>query len=312
VLGARVAIGGTAAESVLASARPTRVGDVQTMRELEAAGLGVVGAETGMLVPMVYRGSPLGMLAAFDSIAGAGAFDDEQESLLVTFAASAATAVATAKTVERERLRDSLKAAESERRRWARELHDETLQGLAGLQVLLSSAGPEADRDTLDQAVALAVGQVQEQIEGLRSLINELRPAALDQFGLQPALVSLLTRMAAVEGLDVVSEIELGPQRLDPEIETTIYRIVQEALTNVAKHARADHVRVRLRVGTGAIDVGISDDGRGFDPARPVSGFGLLGMRERAALVGGRIEVTSSDAGTTLRGTFPVAGAAVT
>ena len=185
----------------------------------------------------------------------------------MTFAASAATAVATAKTVERERLRDSLKAAENERRRWARELHDETLQGLGGLQVLLASAGPAADRSTVDEAVGLAVAQIQEQIDGLRTLITELRPAALDEFGLQPALESLLTRLGTVEGLDVAGELDLGPQRLDPEIETTIYRFVQEALTNIAKHARAEHVRVRLTPAPDAVEVEIADDGRGFDPA---------------------------------------------
>jgi signal transduction histidine kinase len=287
------------------------------MLTLEDAGLGVVGAETGMLVPLVYRGTPLGVLAAFDSMAGDAEFDPDQESLLVTFAASAATAVATAKTVERERLRDSLKAAERERRRWARELHDETLQGLGGLQVLLSSAGPGADRSTVDEAVALAVGQIQEQIDGLRMLITELRPAALDHLGLKPALESLLARLGTVEGLDVAGELDLGPQRLDPEIETTIYRFVQEALTNTARHAGAELVRVRLIPGPDAVEVEIADDGRGFDPAQRVEGFGLIGMRERAGLVGGEMWVESTEAGTTVRGSFPIvrettdAGAAI-
>ena len=134
-VGSRIPIEGTAAGEVLSGAKPTRMSDAQTMLKLEDAGpRRVTGAETGMLVPLVYRQNALGMLAAFDSMTGDGEFDAEQESLLVTFAASAATAVATAKTVERERLHDSLAAAESERRRWARELHDDTLQGLAGLQ----------------------------------------------------------------------------------------------------------------------------------------------------------------------------------
>ena len=98
----------------------------------------------------------------------------------------------------------------------------------------------------VDHSLALAAGQIQEQIDGLRTLITELRPAALDQFGLKPALESLLTRLGTVEGLDVTGELTLAPRRLDPELETTIYRFVQEALTNVAKHARADHVHVRL------------------------------------------------------------------
>jgi two-component system, NarL family, sensor histidine kinase DevS len=309
-VGSRIPIGATAAGDVLSSAHPKRMSDAQTMLTLDDAGLGVVGAETGMLIPLVYRGTPLGVLAAFDSMAGDAEFDRDQESLLVTFAASAATAVATAKTVERERLRDSLKAGESERRRWARELHDDTLQGLAGLQVLLSSAGPTAERRTVDEAVGVAVGQIQEQIDGLRMLITELRPAALDQLGLQPALESLLERLGTVEGLAVAGELELGPRRLDPEIETTIYRFVQEALTNVAKHARAEHVRVRLFAGADTIEVEIADDGHGFDPEERADGFGLVGMHERAGLVAGEMRVESSEAGTTVRGSFPVAGPA--
>jgi two-component system, NarL family, sensor histidine kinase DevS len=302
-VGSRIPVEGTAAGQVLSGARPTRLTDAETMRGL--ARLGVVGAETAMLVPLVYRQHALGLLAAFDSMRGSGEFGAEQESLLVTFAASAATAVATAKTVERERLHDSLAAAESERRRWARELHDDTLQGLAGLRVLLASAGPEADRASVDRAVDVVATQIQEQIDGLRTLITELRPAALDELGLKPALESLLDRAGAVEGLDVTGEIEIGPERLDPALETTIYRFAQEALTNVAKHARAEHLRVRLRRGPGTIEIEVSDDGGGFDPLRRSEGFGLVGMQERAGLVGGTMRVESSPAGTTIRASFP-------
>jgi signal transduction histidine kinase len=304
-VGSRIPIEGTAAGQVLSAARPTRMSDAPTMLKLEDAGLGVVGAETGMLVPLVYRQNALGMLAAFDSMTGDGEFDAEQESLLVTFATSAATAVATAKTVERERLHDSLAAAETERRRWARELHDDTLQGLAGLRVLLASAGPEADRASVDRAVGVVSAQIQEQIEGLRTMITELRPAALDQLGLKPALESLLARIATVEGLDVIGELEIGPSRLDPALETTIYRFAQEALTNVAKHARAEHLRVRLTRLPGTIEIEIADDGVGFEPARRGEGFGLVGMQERAGLVGGAMRVESSGAGTTVHGAFP-------
>ena len=100
---------------------------------------------------------------------------------------------------------------------------------------------------TVDEAVGVAVQQIQEQIEGLRTLITELRPAALDQLGLKPALESLLERLGTVEGLDVAGELDARLRSASiREIETTIYRFVQEALTNVAKHARAEHVRVRL------------------------------------------------------------------
>ena len=137
-------------------------------------------------------------------------------------------------------------------------------------------------------------------------LITELRPAALDHLGLKPALESLLARLGTVEGLDVAGELDLGPQRLDPEIETTIYRFVQEALTNTARHARAEHVRVRVIPGPNAVEVEIADDGHGFDPAKRVEGFGLIGMRERAGLVGGEMRVESSETGTTVRGSFPI------
>ena len=305
-IGSRIPIAGTAAGRALSAARPTRISDAQSTLQLEDGGLGVVGAETGILVPLIYRGTALGMLAAFDSMTRDGQFDAEQESQLVTFATSAATAVATAKTVERERLHDSLAAAENERRRWARELHDDTLQGLGGLQVVLSSAGPDADRASVDHAVELVVKHIQEQIEGLRTLITELRPAALDQLGLKPALESLLTRLGTVEGLDVSGELEIGTHRLDPELETTIYRFAQEALTNVAKHARAEHVRVRLTRQPGTIELEISDDGGGFDPAQRGEGFGLVGMQERARLVGGDMRLESSNQGTIVRASFPV------
>ena len=267
--------------------------DAQTMLTLEDAGLGVVGAETGMLVPLVYRETPLGILAAFDSMAGDAEFDAEQESLLVTFAASAATAVATAKTVERERLHDSLEAAESERRRWARELHDDTLQGLAGLQVLLASAGPAADRATVDEAVGLAAAQIQEQIEGLRTLITELRPAALDQLGLKPALESLLERAGAVEGLDVTGELELGPRAPGPGARDDDLP-VRPGGADQRGQARPRRASARPpEPRAGDVELEIADDGGGFDPARRSEGFGLVGMHERAGLVGGTMRVES-------------------
>jgi signal transduction histidine kinase len=275
------------------------------MLKLEDAGLGVVGAETGMLVPLVYRQNALGMLAAFDSMTGDGEFGAEQESLLVTFAASAATAVATAQSASDEALRRSIEASESERTRWARELHDETLQQLAGLRVMLAGALRSGQAERMIGAIETAVEQITTAIGDLRSLITELRPAALDQLGLKPALESLLDRAGAVEGLDVTGEIEIGAERLDPTLETTIYRFAQEALTNVAKHARAEHLRVRLSRTPQAIEIEVVDDGGGFDPARRSEGFGLVGMHERAGLVGGTMRVESSAAGTTVHASFP-------
>ena len=275
---------------------------------LEDRLLGLVGAGTGMLVPLVYRGESLGVLAAFDRLDEREArFGDDDEALLGAFAASAATAVATAKTVAADRLQGSLQAAERERRRWARELHDETLQGLAGLRVLLSNGLRSGDPQQLEAVVREAVEQVSHEVDSLRTLITELRPAALDELGLEPAIQSLARRLGAVEGLEVDVELDLGGERFDEEVETTAYRLVQEALSNVAKHARATAVRVAARRDGDAIAIEVADDGQGFDVAVRGEGFGLVGMRERVKLAGGTVAVSSSEAGTTVRASVPVA-----
>jgi signal transduction histidine kinase len=294
---------------VLFSGRPERIHDVPSRLRISERDLGVGGAATALLVPLVYRNTPLGLLAAFDRNSGDPAFGDEEERLFQAFAASAATAVATARTVAEERLRHSIASAEQERRRWARELHDETLQGLGGLQVLLSSALRRNDPDALDAAVREAIDYIGTEIEGLRTLITELRPAALDEIGLAPAIDSLGKRLAAVEGLEVELVVDLGG-RFEPEIETTVYRLVQEALTNVAKHAQAERVRVEVALDYDVVRIEVSDDGRGFDPEARSEGFGLVGMHERVALARGQLDVESASGRTVVRATLP-AGSSV-
>jgi signal transduction histidine kinase len=264
----------------------------------------VAGATTALLVPLVYRNTPLGLLAAFDRGGSAAPFGDEDERLLLAFAASAATAVSTARSVAEDRLRHSLAASEQERRRWARELHDETLQALGGLQVLLSSALRRGTPEALEQSVREAVDHIATEIDSLRTLITELRPAALDEIGLAPAIESLGQRLSAVEGLEVDVRVEVGG-RLDPELETTVYRIVQEALSNIAKHARAERVSVSVTLDFDAVRIEVTDDGKGFNPAARADGFGLVGMRERVALAQGRLDIESSSEGTAVRARLP-------
>jgi signal transduction histidine kinase len=282
---------------------------VSTRLGMADQSLGVPDSRTALLVPLIYRGTPHGLLAAFDRSAPQEGFADEDERLLVAFAASAATAVATARSVADDRLRHSLAAAEQERRRWARELHDETLQAFGALQVLLASALRRSTPDAIEQAAREAVEHIGTEIENLRTLITELRPAALDELGLQPALESLTRRMATVEGLELDLAVEVGG-RLDRDLETTVYRLVQEALTNIGKHARADRVSVHVELGYDALRVEIRDDGRGFDPQSPAEGFGLLGMRERVTLAGGELDVTSRPGETVIRATLPATAAA--
>ena len=133
--------------------------------------LGVTDARTALLVPLVYRGQALGILAAFDRSSGA-TFTEEHEHFLRGFAASAATAVATARTVQEDRMRHSLAAADSERRRWARELHDETLQALGGLRVLLAGALRRGDLEQTPAVLSQAVEQIEHEIANLRAIIT--------------------------------------------------------------------------------------------------------------------------------------------
>lgn len=304
---ARIPVAGSTSGEVLREARGRRIDDVEHQLRIPAEHLGVPDASAALLVPLVYRQRALGVLAAFDRLNDDPAFSDDDERLLEAFAASAATAVAIAQTVESQRLRQSLEAAEAERQRWARELHDDTLQALGALKVMLSSALRTDDRQALRDVVAAAVDETGQQIDGLRALITELRPAALDDLGVGPALSSLAQRAAVVHGLDVDLEVGLDDDagRLSGETETAIYRVVQEALSNVGKHARAQHVVVSVTEEGGSVVVEVRDDGRGFDPEQPSAGFGLVGMRERVELCEGTLVVEQGTPGTLVRAVLP-------
>jgi signal transduction histidine kinase len=139
-------------------------------------------------------------------------------------------------------------------------------------------------------------------LQDVRRLAVQLRPTALDDFGLVAALERLVQTFAEMTGIEVDLEPRLGAERLPPEVETTLYRLVQEALTNVVKHAEARHVSILLARREGSVVAVIEDDGLGFDPdAREGDGVGLLGMQERVELHDGRLTVESApQAGTTL------------
>jgi signal transduction histidine kinase len=296
VVGKRIPVPGSLYGDVLQSRRPERISDLPSRLRRTEHTIGV-DAETALAVPLVFKGKSLGVLIAYDHVRDeAGSFTVSEQQLLVSFAASAATAVATAKTVAQEHLRHSIQAAELERRRWARELHDETLQGLGALNVLLS-AGLDGD---LEASVRQSIGFIQEQIASLRGLISDLRPAVLDEVGLQPALDALAERMGTTHGLAVELDVDLAYEReeaatrLLPEIENAIYRLVQETLTNVAKHALTDRASVAVRESNGSVEVHVRDDGVGFDLDEGTSGFGLIGMRERVELVDGKLAISST------------------
>jgi signal transduction histidine kinase len=308
--GARLPIAGSLSGEVVLTGRPERIDDVQVRLEVRAAVM--AGASSALLVPLVFRGMAHGVLAAFDR-RGGPEFTAEDERLMAGFAASAAAAVATAKSVAEDRLRLSIEASEQERKRWARELHDDTLQGLAGLGVMLGSALRSGSEEGTQKGVEGAIEQIREEADKLRALIAELRPAALDEIGLRAAVEGLVERTASTQGLDITAEIALssdavGAARLAPEVESTAYRIVQEGLTNVAKHAEAAKAEIEIAEADGRLEVAVRDDGRGFEPTAPRTGFGLTGMRERVEMLGGTLAVESSPAGlgTLVRASLPV------
>jgi len=311
VRGERLTIGWTTWGGVLRGLRPERVADVHSRLGISPSELGIQ-AKAALLVPLNFRGVALGVVAAFDRLGLGPEFDEEDERLLGAFAASAATAVSTAKFVAEERLRHSIDASERERRRWARELHDDTLQSLGAMRVVLSAAARTGSPEDVRQAVEKAVEQLGDGITALRGLIAELRPAALDELGLAAAIEGLIEQQANAGELEIDAEVALDataddePERLDAELESALYRVVQEALTNVVKHAHAEKVRLLIREAEGRIDITVRDDGAGFDSEAPTDGFGLLGMRERLELAGGEMEVRSAlGEGTEVRATVP-------
>ncbi len=308
--GTRIPIATTLPGQVLRSGRAERLaGDHGLGAELEQRG---VSAEAAALVPLTFRGRSYGVLAALDRAVDGPGFGPDDERLLRSLAASAATAVATAKSVEAERLRHSLEGAEQERKRWARELHDETLQALGALRMLHSAplrsgAGAGELRAALEEGIEL----IDAEIDSVSALIAELRPPALDEIGLGPALRGLAERKSREGGvaIDVLVRLEEGDgRRLPQETESTLYRIVQEALNNVAKHAGASRAEALVEQTGGVIGVTVRDDGRGFDPEAVSGGFGLTGIRERVELAGGKLQIDAEPGrGTTVLATIPIA-----
>ena len=310
VRGARLPIAESTSGQVLERRRAERITDVPARLRIAPTEFGVADAQTALLVPMLHRGEGVGILAAFDRGEEGSVFSEDDEQILRTFAASAATAVALAQSVQSDRLRSSLAAADAERRRWARELHDETLQGLGGLRLLLSSARRGDDLGRAQTAMGEAVEHIEREISNLRSIITELRPAALDELGLRTAIEALLDRHREQSGFEIDGELALSGSskeepRLSEDLETAVYRLVQEALTNVAKHARADAVRVAVTESDGELLIEVQDDGAGFDPDLATEGFGLAGMRERVALAGGTLSIESGEQGTLLSACLP-------
>ncbi len=304
-VGATVPLEGSLPGDVAASGKSERV---PNLADRAAHGLDAVaeGASSALVVPLGFRSRARGVLVALNSGRGSRGFEADEEHVLTSFAASAAIAIATAQSVEAERLKHSIRASESERRRWARELHDDTLQELGALKLMLESAHRSGRPEAIQDAVERSLEQLTSSITSLQSLITELRPAALDELGLKPALEALMRRTSARFGLEIDANLDLAyasgrkPTRLAEDIESTAYRLVQEALNNVVKHAEAERVQVEVVEDDESVRLTVRDDGKGFDTSGADGGFGLIGMQERVELVGGRLAIDSTPGGGTV------------
>jgi len=258
-------------------------------------------------VPVKIRGGVFGNLYLTEKVGGVP-FDDEDEQVLVVLAQWAAIAIDNASSIEDEKMRLSIASSERERRRWAREIHDETLQELGALNVMLESALEIDDPAAMRRALEGSSEQLERVIAGLQGLITELRPAALDELGVEPAIEALVERLRTRSGLAIELDVSLSDDgRLSTEIESTIYRAVQEALNNVIKHAGATRARVLVEERQGEIAIRVEDDGDGFGDGGDGQGFGLVGMRERITLVGGTLSITAAvNGGTRVSASVPV------
>ena len=258
-------------------------------------------------VPIMTRGVAFGNLYLAEK-QPAGSFTEEDEEIVTLLAAQAAVAIENAGSVRRDALRRAVQAQEGERRRLARELHDETGQALTSILLGLSAVERAESAEAARAAAVELRALVVETLQAVRRLAVELRPSALDDFGLEPALRRLGQTVREGGELDVQVEARLGGERLPADVETALYRIVQEALTNVVKHAEAAHVSIVLTRKQESVVVMIEDDGRGFDPAESsVDRLGLLGMRERVQLLDGSLQVEAAPgSGTTLIVEFPL------
>jgi signal transduction histidine kinase len=262
----------------------------------------LMAATTGLYVPLLTRDQAIGVIVAHEKLGPDHRFSDADLRLAEQFAARAAVAVDLSLRVARDSLRRVVAGQELERRRLARELHDETGQALTSILLGLRAVEEAQSEEQLRTAGGELRDLIVATLQDVRDLAVQLRPKALDDFGLVAAVERLARTISEATGISVDVESRLGPERLPEEAETTLYRIVQEALTNVVKHAQAQNVAVLLVRRHRSVTAVIEDDGRGFGPGEEGDdGLGFMGMSERVALLDGRLTIESSPgAGTTL------------
>jgi len=303
LLGLRLDLQSSKAGRTFERNRPERIDSLIDDPEVDQSAPRLLDATAALYVPLSVRGRAVGVMAAYDKAGADHRFTDADLRLAEAFANRAAIAVELSERVGREAVRALLEGQETERKRLARELHDETGQALASVRLGLMELEAQVGADALSAIRAL----VSSALDDVRRLTVELRPPALDDYGLEAALDRLRSVVAQRSGMDIQLTVNPG-LKLPPETETALYRIVQEALTNIVKHAEATSVSIVVTNAGSSIRTVIEDDGKGFDEAGVREGaLGIVGMRERVSLLGGRLDVqTSPGGGTTVVAEFPI------
>ncbi|MGE5274039.1 MAG: GAF domain-containing protein [Verrucomicrobiota bacterium] len=299
---------GSKSGRVLERRRSERVDSTLDDTEVDQEVARRIGMRSGLFVPMIVGDRAIGVIAAHNKRGPDPRFTDEDLRIAETFAARAAVAVDLADRVARDALRRVVEGQELERQRLARELHDETGQALTSILLGLRRVEEAKTREDARDAAAELRSEIVKTLQAVRRLAVELRPKALDDFGLVPALERLADAFGGDSGIAIDVEANLDETRLPPEVEIALYRIAQEALTNVAKHAGAEHVSVVVTRRAGSVTVVVEDDGRGFGAAGgDAAGLGLVGMKERVGLLGGRLAIESTEgSGTTIVADVPL------
>lgn len=298
----------TKAGRVLERRRSACVDDVRADPEIDQELARAQGLRAALYVPLLVGDRALGVVLAQNKLGPEGHFSDADMRIAEMFAGRAAVACDLSERVSRETMRRVIEGQELERRRLARELHDETGQALTSILLGLKAIRGARDDVSAAKAEAEVRSLVVQALQDVRRLAVELRPAALDDFGLVPALERLAQTARERAGLDVYVQASLSARRLPGEVETVLYRLVQEALTNVLKHADAHAVTIFLSLQDGVVHALVEDDGHGFAAGERRDGaLGLLGMQERLSLLGGEVEIESAPgAGTTVRAQLPL------
>ena len=288
----------------LESKRSERIDSLIDDPEVNQQAPRMVAATAGLYVPLIVHDQAVGVIVAYDKLGANRRFSDLDMRLTQAFAHRAAVALDRSERVGRKAMQSLINGQEIERTRLARELHDETGQALAAILLGLKALEQEVGTEplvTIRELVVSALGDV-------RRLTTELRPPALDDFGLESAIQNLVRAVADRSGLHVALSFGVTDRGLTPEHETAIYRIVQEALTNAIKHAQASNISIVVTFSGNHVRTMIEDDGVGFalDDVR-AGALGLVGMRERVGLLSGRLEVISAPGdGTTLVLELPI------